>query len=58
MLSAMLADCVNRIAIGDLKRNKPEPIVAIETLSLTPGHPVPRWLEENLPAVREPAAFW
>ena len=50
MLSAVLADCVNRIATCDLKRNKPEPIVAIETLLLTPGHPVPRWLEENLPA--------
>ena len=36
MLSAMLADCVNRIAIGDLKRNEPEVIVAIETPSLTP----------------------
>ena len=50
MLSAVLADCVNRIATCDLKRNKPEPIVAIETLLLTPGHPIPRWLEENLPA--------
>jgi len=57
MLSAVLADCVNRIAIGDLKRNKPELIVAIETLSLTPGHPVPRWLEENLPAVSRTSSF-
>jgi hypothetical protein len=57
MLSAVLADLVNRIAIGDLKRNKPEPIVAIETVSLTPGRPVPRWLEENLPAVSRTSSF-
>jgi hypothetical protein len=36
MLSAVLADCVNRIVIGDLKRNKPELIIAIETPSLIP----------------------
>jgi hypothetical protein len=27
--------------------------VAIETPSLTPGHPVARWFEENLPGVFE-----
>jgi hypothetical protein len=53
MFSAVLADRVDRIVIGDLKRNKPELFVAIETPSLTPGHPVARWFEENLPAVFE-----
>jgi hypothetical protein len=53
MFSEVLADRVDGIVIGDLKRNNPELFVAIETLSLTPGRPVARWFEENLPAVFE-----
>jgi hypothetical protein len=33
--------------IGDPGRNKPDLIVAIETPSLTPEHPVAKWVDQN-----------